>query len=313
MNKKFFCLYVLLFFMSVPVISELVYGFISPQHQPFQSIEVYLRTAFEMSFMALVWGFLCFLNKQLDTTKAQQKALDQLVEEKLYEIELTQRTSIEALATVAEHSDTETGVHLRRIQEYVLALTEELVVDSPYSKYIQSKDSYIEEIVVASVLHDIGKVVIPNKILLKPGKLTPEEFDEIKKHTVVAGNMLARANKIFLDHIGKDSYLALARDIAMFHHEKWDGTGYTRGLKGEDIPLSARIVALCDVYDAVTTDRVYKKAWTHGEAVEMIKENRGTHFDPVITDAFLRLEKIFDRIRLSNSLRHDEKQRAPVY
>lgn len=114
--------------------------------------------------------------------------------------------------------------------------------------------------------------------------------------------MLARANKIFLDHVGKDSYLALARDIAMYHHEKWDGSGYSRGLKGEDIPLSARIVALCDVYDAVTTDRVYKKAWPHDEAVKMIRENRGTHFDPVVTDAFIRLEKIFDRIRLNNSV-----------
>ena len=307
MNKKFFCLYVLLFFISVPVISEVVFGLFSPNHQPFQTIEDFYRTVFEMFFMAAVWGFLCFLNRKLDSTKAQQKELDRLLEEKIFEIELTQRSSIEALATVAEHSDSETGIHLRRIQEYVLTLTEELLSDSPYNDYIKSKDTYIEEIVVASVLHDIGKVVIPNRILLKPGKLTPEEFDEIKKHTVVAGNMLARANKIFLDHVGKDSYLALARDIAMYHHEKWDGTGYSRGLKGEDIPLSARIVALCDVYDAVTTDRVYKKAWTHDEAVKMIQENRGTHFDPVVTDAFARLEKVFDRIRMSNSVAAEKK------
>jgi HD-GYP domain-containing protein (c-di-GMP phosphodiesterase class II) len=302
MHKKFFCLYVLLFFVSVPVISEVVFGLFSPQHQPFQTIEELYRTGFEMFFMVVVWGFLCFLNRQLDSTKAQQKELDKLIAEKIFEIELTQRTSIEALATVAEHSDSETGIHLRRIQEYVLTLTEELLSDSPYNDYIQSKATYIEELVVASVLHDIGKIVIPSRILLKPGRLTPEEFDEIKKHTVVAGEMLARANNIFLDHIGKDSYLALARDIAMYHHEKWDGSGYSRGLKGEDIPLSARIVALCDVYDAVTTDRVYKKAWTHDEAVKMILKNRGTHFDPVVTDAFIRLEKIFNRIRLNNSV-----------
>jgi HD-GYP domain-containing protein (c-di-GMP phosphodiesterase class II) len=302
MHKKFFCLYVLLFFVSVPVISEVVFGLFSPQHQPFQTIEELYRTGFEMFFMVVVWGFLCFLNRQLDSTKAQQKELDKLIAEKFFEIELTQRTSIEALATVAEHSDSETGIHLRRIQEYVLTLTEELLSDSPYNDYIQSKATYIEELVVASVLHDIGKIVIPSRILLKPGRLTPEEFDEIKKHTVVAGEMLARANNIFLDHIGKDSYLALARDIAMYHHEKWDGSGYSRGLKGEDIPLSARIVALCDVYDAVTTDRVYKKAWTHDEAVKMILKNRGTHFDPVVTDAFIRLEKIFNRIRLNNSV-----------
>lgn len=169
MHRKFFCLYVLLFFVSVPVISEVVFGLFSNRHQPFQTIEEVYRTAFEMAFMAIVWGFLCFLNRKLNSTKAQQKELDKLIEEKMFEIELTQRTSIEALATVAEHSDSETGIHLRRIQEYVLVLTEELLSDSPYNDYIQSKATYIEELVVASVLHDIGKVVIPNKILLKPG------------------------------------------------------------------------------------------------------------------------------------------------
>ena len=149
---------------------------------------------------------------------------------------------------------------------------------------------------LASILHDIGKVVIPNEILLKPGKLTDTEFEEMKKHSSFGGEILGRANLTYKKKTGKDSYLALARDIAMYHHEKWDGTGYPAGLKKEEIPLSARIVAICDVYDAVTTDRVYKKAWTHEKAKNMIINGRGSHFDPVITDIFISLEQEFKNI-----------------
>ncbi len=222
--------------------------------------------------------------------------LKELVDEKTREIQLTQRTSIQALATLAEYNDTDTGEHLNRIQRYVRLLATRLRVESPYSEYLGKKDTYIDELELASLLHDIGKVAIPKEILTKPGKLTSDEFDLIKEHTSIAGEMLEKANKIFMENYNRDSYLALARDIAFFHHEKWDGSGYPSGLKGESIPLSARIVAVADVYDALTSKRSYKNAWSHEDAVNEIIKGRGKHFDPVLVDIFQTVVNEFNEI-----------------
>ena len=141
-----------------------------------------------------------------------------------------------------------------------------------------------------SPLHDIGKVGIPDKILLKPGKLTPEEFAIMQNHAELGGQAIAAAEA----QAGTgSSFLRYAREIATTHHEKWDGTGYPKGLKGEDIPLSGRIMAIADVYDAVRTKRVYKDAVTHEKAVEIIREGRGTHFDPELADVFLEVSGQF--------------------
>jgi PAS domain S-box-containing protein len=228
--------------------------------------------------------------------KALQKSevfLQELVAEQTHEIELTQRTSIEALATLAEYSDTDTGAHLKRIQAFVRLLATHLMEDSPYSTYLKDKPSYIDELVFASLLHDIGKTAIPENILTKPGKLTDEEFELIKNHTTVAGEMLQKANRLFVDEFGKDSYLALARDIAHYHHEKWNGRGYPRGLSGESIPLSARIVALADVYDALTSKRPYKEPWSHEDAAKEIQQENGQHFDPNVVSAFTAVSEKF--------------------
>ena len=152
---------------------------------------------------------------------------------------------------------------------------------------------YIDDIYQSSILHDIGKVGIPDAVLLKPGKLTGEEFDVIKRHTTLGGDAI----KAIEAKIEGQSFLALGREIAYNHHEKWDGSGYPRGLNGEGIPLAARVVALADVYDALTTKRFYKEAYSHERSRQIILELKGNHFDPEVVDVFLALEDEFNRIR----------------
>jgi len=236
-------------------------------------------------------------------TKAQKELaetnhwLERAVSEKTREIKATQIISVQALATLAEHYDLDTGEHLVRIQLYVKTLLEQLITEANhYAEYVQRHSGYLEEIIFAALLHDIGKTAIPMEILTKPGKLTLEEFDIVKSHTTIAGEALNKANEIFREDFGKDSYLALARDIAIHHHEKWNGEGYPHRLKGLDIPLSARITAIADVYDALTSDRPYKKAWSHERAFEEIVNCSGSHFEPELVDVFKTCGEQFKRI-----------------
>jgi len=163
---------------------------------------------------------------------------------------------------------------------------------------IQPKD--VDLLFKSSPLHDVGKVGVPDSILLKPGPLTPAEFEEMKKHTLYGAEALAKAESA--SGITDDtSFLKTAREIALTHHEKWDGTGYPNGLAGENIPLSGRLMALADVYDALISERVYKKAMSHETAVSIIRNGRGTHFDPVIVDVFEALEDTFLAINLEHA------------
>jgi len=198
--------------------------------------------------------------------------------------------TILGLAKLAEYRDKGTGAHLERIREYAKIIAIEMAGLPAYKDYITEK--YIDDIYQSSILHDIGKVGIQDSVLLKPGKLNPEEFNIIKRHTVLGGDMLADIES----QIGGRSFLILGKKIAYYHHEKWDGTGYPDGLKGNEIPLSARIVALADVYDALTTQRFYKEAFTHEKSREIIINLKGTHFDPDVVDAFLANEEDFKRI-----------------
>ena len=155
--------------------------------------------------------------------------------------------------------------------------------------------------ILSSKCHDVarfGKTAIPKEILTKPGKLTREEFELVQTHTEIAGHTLEKANKTFMDNFNKDSYLAFASDIALYHHEKWNGTGYPRGLEGESIPLSARIVALADVYDALRSKRPYKEPWSHSDTAQEIAKDKGTRFDPEIVDAFLANSMQFREISM---------------
>lgn len=202
-----------------------------------------------------------------------------------------QDSTMQALASLAETRDQETGDHIIRTQHYVRILAEELRLVPSYHRQLAKET--VDLLFKTSALHDIGKVGVPDAILLKPGKLTPEEFDVIKEHTVLGYNSLKRAN----ERLGEASpFLDMAAEIALCHHEKWDGTGYPNGLQGEKIPISGRIMALADVYDALVSARVYKKPMSHDMALDIILEGRGAHFDPVVVDAFLCTEQAFKKI-----------------
>ena len=196
-----------------------------------------------------------------------------------------------SLAKLAESRDPDTGAHLERIREYCRVLTQAVREVPEFSAIIDA--DYVESIYLTSPLHDIGKVGIPDYVLQKPGKLTPEEFDLMKQHTLIGGRTLDAAAKKHPSH----PYLLMARDIAFSHHEKFDGTGYPHGLVGDEIPLSGRIVAIADVYDALTSKRVYKPAFSHDRAVELILKDTGSRFDPRIIEVFQKCTNEFARIR----------------
>ena len=159
-------------------------------------------------------------------------------------------------------------------------------------------NEYLELLCQSAPLHDIGKVGVRDSILLKPGRLTEEEFEEMKKHTIYGGESLM----VGINELGEDSFLTLAKEIALTHHEKWDGSGYPRGLSKKEIPLSGRLMALSDVYDALVSKRVYKSAFTHAEAKNIILEGKETHFDPDIVDAFIKIDTKFIEIMVAHSL-----------
>ena len=205
-----------------------------------------------------------------------------------------QDATILSLTALAETRDPETGGHIRRTREYVLVLARCLARKAQFRRQLDRET--IELLYKSAPLHDIGKVGIADSILLKPGSLSAEEFNEMKRHTLLGAETLAEAERLSMDK-GDRSFLALAREIALSHHEKWNGTGYPQGLKGEDIPLGGRLMALADVYDALVTKRVYKDAMPHEEAVQIILDGRGSHFDPDVVDAFLETGEEFRKIR----------------
>ena len=246
---------------------------------------------------------LLILKKPFDNIEVRQMAhaltekwellnnLETLVEERTAQIAETRDMAVFVLASLAESRDPETGEHLERIRSYCHILAEELRRNSQYAEWID--DKFIEDLYRSSPLHDIGKIGIPDSILLKPGTLTDEEFEIMKHHPVIGAEALGGAMK----NNRAASFLEMAIDIARYHHERFDGTGYPDGLKGQEIPLSARIVALADVYDALTSTRVYKPAFRPEVAYMMIKEERGNHFDPVIVDAFITRYNDFLQVR----------------
>jgi putative two-component system response regulator len=196
-----------------------------------------------------------------------------------------------ALARLAESRDSDTGAHLERIREYSRLLAMDLSVNGPYKDQIDS--DFVQTIYLTSPLHDIGKVGIPDHILLKPGKLTPAEFNEMKQHTDIGRVTLEDAMASYPNA----EFLRIARDIAWTHHERFDGSGYPRGLIGQQIPLCGRIVSVADVYDAMTSQRTYKPAFSHAYTAAEILAGSGTAFDPAVVDAFARCEEEFRAIR----------------
>ncbi|MEF2484540.1 two-component system response regulator [Vibrio mimicus] len=204
------------------------------------------------------------------------------------ELDRMQDAVVFALASLAETRDPETGNHLLRTQHYVKLLAQRLAATEKYREALTPRiiDTYFK----AAPLHDIGKVGIPDNILLKPGKLTDSEFAIMRNHALLGKLALEKAEKL---SGACTELIKAAKEIAMGHHEKWDGSGYPQGLKGEDIPLSARLMALADVYDALICRRVYKEPMSHEEAKAIILKGCGTHFDPQVIEAFLTEEQNF--------------------
>ena len=217
--------------------------------------------------------------------------LEEEVARRTREVETIQEVTILVLTSLAETRDTDTGNHILRTQNYVRALATKLRTHPRFSNELS--DHYIAMIFKSAPLHDIGKVGIPDRILLKPGKLTPEEFEVMKTHTTLGRDAIAQAEKRIGSRV---EFLRMAKDIALSHQEKWDGSGYPEALAGEAIPLSARLMAVADVYDALISRRVYKEPMPHEKAVEIIRQGRGSHFDPDIADAFLDIHEDFRAI-----------------
>jgi putative two-component system response regulator len=221
------------------------------------------------------------LKQARDLLRNQNTYLESEVARRMTENQLIQDISILALARLAETRDPETGNHLRRTQEYVRTLANSLREHPRFSDFLD--DQTINALAKSAPLHDIGKVGIPDYILLKPGPLTPEEWVIMRTHAKLGSDAIAQAE---LDATGHVDFLALAKQIAHYHHEKWNGSGYPDGLVGDAIPIAARLMALADVFDALICKRVYKSAMTFEEAREIITRDSGTHFDPDIVQAF---------------------------
>ena len=245
--------------------------------KPFEITEVQARVKTHLS--------LVLASRELEM---QNEILEIKVAERTRDLAITQDITIHSLASLAETRDNETGGHILRTQRYVQALARHLADHPKHGAVLDEKT--VDLLYKSAPLHDIGKVGVPDAVLHKPGKLTDEEFATMKTHCELGYQALLKAEELFDAEI-RPSFLSHARDIARTHQEKWDGSGYPQGLKGEEIPLSGRIMAVADVYDALICKRVYKPPFTHEKAVAIISEGRGTHFDPDVVDAFLEIEE----------------------
>ena len=244
--------------------------------------------------VAFTSGAIALIVRRYDDHLAQiNHGLEETVERRTRSLLKTRDAVVFGLAKLADSRDPDTGEHLERIRGYVTLLARQLKkqhapqIDGPY----------IENLALASSLHDIGKVGISDAVLLKRGSLTPEERAEIEEHTLIGDACLEAIG----GQLGEDDFLQLSREIAGSHHEKWDGSGYPMGRGGDAIPFAARIIAVADVYDALRSRRPYKEPMTHDQARAIIREGRGTHFDPQIVDAFLKCEADFEKLAAASS------------
>ena len=228
------------------------------------------------------------LKTSKDLLKQQNEILEEKVLERTEQMEELQDVIMVAMGALAEARDPETGNHIRRTQHYVKLLATHLKDHPRFRDFLTPEN--ITSLFKSAPLHDIGKVGVPDHILLKKGPLTDDEFRKIKRHTYCGFNAIIAAEKR-MNRV--NNFLIFAKEIAYSHHEKWDGSGYPEGLKGNEIPVSARLMAVADVYDALVSRRVYKPAFPHEKAVEIIKDGKGSHFDPDIVDAFLEISDKF--------------------
>jgi putative two-component system response regulator len=249
------------------------------------------------------------MKRMQDFLRDQNHYLESEVERRVQEVAALQDVTIHAMASLAETRDSETGNHIRRTSHYLKALAEQVRHLPRFRDFLTDKN--IELLFKTAPLHDIGKVGIPDHILLKPGRFEPHEMAIMKTHTTLGRDAILAAER----ELGIEvDFLKYAKEIAYSHHEKWDGTGYPQGLAGEQIPISARLMALADVYDALISCRIYKDGMRHEDAVKIIAEGRGTHFDADIVDAFLRIQHEFQAIsgRYADGVREVADKRRQV-
>ena len=265
-----------------------------------EKIPVILITAVDNEEKGLVAGAVDYIAKPFEPEIVKLRvathielnlyrvSLERMVEEKVDELTRTKERFLDTVANLIEFRSKESGEHVSRTRELARILVMELLKDDgPYAKELINNN--FPMLVKAVPLHDVGKVGIPDNILLKPGKLTEEEFEIMKTHTIIGGNVIDSLKMTDED----DYYLMHCHDICMHHHEKWDGNGYPHKLSGEEIPLSSRIVAVVDVYDALISERVYKKAMPHDDAMNILIKSSGTHMDPVVVDAAVKSSVLF--------------------
>ncbi len=251
-------------------------GAVDYMEKPFSIVEIRARLSAHLALL--------LARREL---KAQNRILEQKVRERTAQLLLTQNAIIESMANLAETRSPEIGVHILRTKYFVGMLGEELRQQGAFPSFFAHID--IEELGNSALLHDIGKVGISDRVLMKKGKLSPHEYDTIKQHTTIGRDILHRSRQ----KLGVSSFLQMAEEIAWCHHEHMDGSGYPRGIAGEEIPVSARVMAVADVYDAMIGPRFYKPSVSHDEAVAFITEHKGSHFDPQVVAAFLALQDSF--------------------
>ena len=241
------------------------------------------------------------IEKQKSELQNYNENLEMMVQEKTKKIVELENAVMETIAELVERRDDATGGHITRTSGYLKIFIDEMAANKLFSEQVSFWNK--EQMVLSAQLHDVGKIAIDDSILKKPGKLEPDEFEKMKTHTVLGGEIIKDIQK----KTEKNEFLDYAFLFAVYHHEKWDGSGYPFGIAGEKIPLPSRLMAIIDVYDALISERPYKKAFSHEEAVNIIKEGKGTHFDPSLIDLFLsvsnRLNEVAHNLKIS-SLRY---------
>ncbi|SRR5579859_443157 len=240
-----------------------------PATAPIPVIYVTALTEAEDEVEGFATGAVDYINKPVSAAILRARVRTHLSLVHLDELRQSRLELVQRLGRAAEYKDTETGYHVVRMSHYAAAL----------ARAIGRDQAWVDDLLAAAPMHDIGKIGIPDQILSKPGKLTPEEWEVMKTHPAIGAEIIG-------EHA--DPMLAMARSAALTHHEKWDGSGYPAGLAGPAIPLEGRVVAVADVFDALTSARPYKRPWTNEEAADLIKSEAGRHFDPEIVEAFLR-------------------------
>ena len=248
------------------------------------------------------------LKARADFLRDNGDFLEQEVARRTQELSNAQDVIILAMTSLAETRDSDTGNHIRRTQHYIKALAQSLKDHPRFAAALTGPA--IDVLFKSAPLHDIGKVGIPDRILLKPSGLSREEFDIMKTHTTLGFEAIEQAEQALGTRV---PFLKTAKEIALSHQEKWDGSGYPQGLKGDAIPMSARLMAVADVYDALISQRVYKAALPHDRAVQIIFQSRGSHFDPDMVDAFIEIQHEFDAIAQRYKDSEDSLQRKMEY